>query len=159
MRGKWLSMAAILLLVIVFIGIAVTYLLYASPYARFGRNHSYDPPTFAAVRAIQERASTGQSLTSAEIAVLRSASNDGDWRIRCRALTALFYVGGTAHAVTAAEIARAKLTDKEAVVRQYALSALARMRAQDARLDARRMLNDPAANVRARAQQILKTGK
>lgn len=157
-RSRNVAMVVVIA-VVVAIGLGASYLFYGSPYARFGSEHGYNPPTFATVREIQDRASSGQPLTIAEIEILRRSSNDSDWRIRVRSLTALFYVGGTNHVPAAAEIARAKLTDKEGVVRVYALSALVRMGAPDARKIATTLLKDPEESVRERAKKALATGK
>ena len=52
-------------------------------------------------------------------------------------------------------LARTKLDDKDGGVRQYALSALARLHAGDYRDVAQKMLNDPAENVRLKAQKLI----
>jgi HEAT repeat protein len=83
--------------------------------------------------------------------------NDPDEFVQARALTALFSLGGGGQANAAAQIARGKLTDRKGLVRQYALSALAHLKAPDAAVQARKMLRDPDPNVREKAGKVART--
>src|ERR1043165_698030 len=86
----------LIILVITAATVAVGYWLYGSPYARFGRQHGYDPPTFTVVRPIQERVANGQPLTAVDLVALRSLAGDENWAIRCRALSPLYAARGPA---------------------------------------------------------------
>lgn len=129
--------------------------LYLSPYAQHARKAGFDPPTFVVVRTLQERASRQRSLSFVEVATLGRLSADNNPLIRARALTALFYIGGTDQAPAAADIARGRVKDESGMVRAYALSALARLGAPDTARVARRMLDDPNESVRAKARKVL----
>ena len=128
---------------------------YFSPLARIGYGAGYNPPTYVIVHTLQVRARDNRRLTDVEMATLRALSDNKDLRIRTRALTALFYLGGTAQVARAAEIARSKQHDPEALVRIYSLNALSLLGAPDTRQVARAMLSDPSADVRQNARGVL----
>jgi HEAT repeat protein len=109
------------------------------------------------VRQLQEVAVKRHQLDPAELAEIKVLVNDPDQFVRARALTALFSLGGGGQSKTAAAIARGKLTDQKGLVRQYALSALARLKAPDAASTAKKMLRDPDPHVRERAAQIARS--
>jgi len=109
--------------------------------------------------SLTKKAAQQRSLTDADMVTLSHLSNDEHLTVRVHALNALFYLGGSPQAETAASIARAKLNDPEYLVRAYALSALSRLQAPDTKSVAQKMLNDPSAEVRKIAQTTISQGK
>lgn len=134
----------------------IGWFLYVSPTARDARSYGFSPPAYIAVNSIGDRASTRHSLTTVDMIILRAISNDAHPMMRARALTPLRYLGGTEQSAIAAEIARRKLTDSHSTVRQYALSALDGLNTSDVVEIAKKMLRDPAENVREKATLVLK---
>jgi len=115
-----------------------------------------DSPALSEVRQLQHRVIREKSLPPAAMARLKVLVNDPSPFVRARALTALGGLAGSKQAPSAIDIARTKVADREPLVRQYALSALEKLKAPDLRAQARKLLADPDANVRARAEALLK---
>ncbi|MFN3421409.1 MAG: HEAT repeat domain-containing protein [Armatimonadota bacterium] len=95
-------------------------------------------------------------FTEEEMETLRELVRDmSDFRLRCRALTALSYVKDPQQRKEAIELAVERLKDDEQVVRQYALWALGNLGAKEAIPQILPLLNDPDPTVRERAKKTL----
>lgn len=114
-----------------------------------------DVKTYVAVRTLEERLALNGTATQADFDQLKAQAVDAEPRIQMRALTALYSITNEPYKAQAISVARKRLDDKDAGVRQYALSALAHLRAGDVLEVAQKMLADPAENVRMKAQQLL----
>jgi len=134
----------------------IVYPRYFSPLAKQARLSGSDPITFAEVHDFQERAQKTKRLTSRDLDRLSILANDKSTTIQIRALSALFYSADTDQADKASSIARTKLADSSGLVRQYALSALYRLKAPDTLMQAQQMRTDSQAGVRAKAEVIIK---
>jgi HEAT repeat protein len=108
------------------------------------------------VRQIQYHVVKVKAVSPAEITRLRVLANDESPFVRARARTALCSAGTDKTGKDAAVIARAKLTDKEAMGRVYALRVLEGVTAPDLIEQANKLLKDPDAHVRERAAGIIK---
>jgi HEAT repeat protein len=108
------------------------------------------------VHTLQERASQQHRLTIPEVAALGLLAKNEDHFIRVRALTALSLLGGTPEATAAADIARAATSDKEPLVRMYAVSALTELGAPDRVQIAEKLTHDPEEEVRSAARAALR---
>jgi hypothetical protein len=129
---------------------------YLGPMAREGAAYGYDPPTYVAVKTLQMRARAHEHLSDSDMARLNDLSCNDNPYIAVKALSALWYLGGTKQEAQALQIARDKLSHKHPLVRQYALSTLSRLKAPDVMPIARQMLSDPVIDVRLKAEQILR---
>jgi hypothetical protein len=132
---------------------------YLSPMAREGAAYGYHPPTYVAVKTLQLKAEARRRLSDSEMTRLNDLACNNNPYIAAKALSALWYVGGTGQEERAAQIARDKLSSKHPLVRLYALSTLARLKAPDAMQIARQMFNDPDVNVRQKAERLLAKGQ
>ncbi len=95
-------------------------------------------------------------FTPEEMELLRQSVRDmSDFRLRCRALTALWHARQPQQRKEAIELAIERLRDPEWVVRTYALRALAELRAKEAIPSVLPLLNDPNSEVRERAKKTL----
>jgi len=95
-------------------------------------------------------------FTPQEMQTLREASKDmSDFRIRCRALTALAYTRDPEQRKEAIQLAMERLKDPEWVVRQYALWALSQLGAKEAIPQILPLLKDPDPKVRQQAKKTL----
>jgi vesicle coat complex subunit len=91
-----------------------------------------------------------------EMQLLRQAVRDmTDFRLRCRALTALAYVRDPQQRQEAIQLAQGRLKDPEGVVRQYALWALGNLGAKEAISSVLPLLQDPDQRVRQQARKTL----
>lgn len=133
----------------------VTWVVMHSAVVQEARQAGFSPPRYVLLVDITDRARKRTPLTGADMAALRLLSNDAHPLMRARALTALFYLGGSGNASLAGDIARRKLHDPHPIVRQYALSALDHLNAPDVLIVAQSMLSDAAENVRDKAERVI----
>lgn len=95
-------------------------------------------------------------FTEEEMKTLRESVRDmSDFRLRCRALTALSYIQDPQQRKEAIELAVERLKDPEWVVRQYALWALGNLDAKESIPQILPLLNDPNPMVREQAKKTL----
>ena len=95
-------------------------------------------------------------FTEEEMKTLRESVRDmSDFRLRCRALTALSYIQDPQQRKEAIELAIERLKDSEWVVRQYALWALGNLDAKESIPQILPLLNDPNPMVRKQAKKTL----
>jgi vesicle coat complex subunit len=95
-------------------------------------------------------------FTEEEMKTLRESVRDmSDFRLRCRALTALSYIQDPQQRKEAIELAIERLKDPEWVVRQYALWALGNLDAKESIPQILPLLNDPNPMVRKQAKKTL----
>ncbi len=95
-------------------------------------------------------------FTEEEMKTLRELVRDmSDFRLRCRALTALAYVKDPQQREEAINLAVERLKDEEWVVRQYALWALGNLGAKETIPQILPLLNDPNPTVREQAKKTL----
>ncbi|MFN3421410.1 MAG: HEAT repeat domain-containing protein [Armatimonadota bacterium] len=154
---RWLLVGSVLIVLVV--GVLV--------YLRWGRRVAQPPSSpIASEAAYLEKRDQVRSLqlvkgsrpfTPQEMQILREASRDmTDFRLRCRALTALSYVKDPQQRKEAIELAVERLKDDERVVRHYALWALGNLGAKEAIPQILPLLNDPDPTVREQAKKTLK---
>ncbi len=95
-------------------------------------------------------------FTEEEMKTLRELVRDmSDFRLRCRALTALAYVKDLQQREEAINLAVERLKDEEWVVRQYALWTLGNLGAKETIPQILPLLNDPNPTVREQAKKTL----
>ncbi|NLH97867.1 MAG: HEAT repeat domain-containing protein [Chthonomonadales bacterium] len=152
-RFRW-GIVGVLFLALVAVGL-YAWPRYLSPSARLARSRGYDPVKYSSVKSLQMQAVRGEKLTAADIARLEGLACDQNPFIAARALTALQSAAGSDQEKAAQDIARDKLSSDHPLVRLYALSTLAKLRASDTREYAERMLKDPNVDVRKAAERIL----
>ncbi len=161
MEKRRSGLLPLILLMTCAVGLVLAY-GYTKRSSQFGRrseeNVRAENMATRAIQDISQKAQHGQTLTYNEFGVLTHFAESSSMRIRVQALAALFYVKGSDQVKLAADIARRKLTDPEHAVRMYAVTALSRMGAPDARQVAKRMLNDPSVDVRSAAQNVIDFG-
>ncbi len=143
-----LTMLAILLLAVLAYRQKVGWFAHA---VRYG----HEPRAFVMVRSLLDKAEQTKQLSDREFADLVRYADHNDPFIRVRVLTALFYLGETPHANEAREVAKARLSDSEWLVRVYALRALHRLQEPDITQIARKMADDVDVRVKEEAQKIL----
>ena len=95
-------------------------------------------------------------FTPSEMQIIRQTVRDmSDFRLRCRALTALAYVRDPEQREEAIKLAIERLKDPEWVVRQYALWTLGKLGAKETIPSILPLLKDPNPIVSKQAKKTL----
>lgn len=123
--------------------------------AQLARANGFDVHEYKSVKGAEIKARDRRTLSPDEFHEVQTLAESSTPAIRVRALTSLYFLGDSPLRQQAITLAKSKIKDPNGPVRQYALSALSRLKDPDAKTLALAMKNDPHEGVRAKAAIIL----